>query len=472
MRWGNITAFASEHPLVSRLIQLSASHPPVSFKEDDLEFLQLETQKSATAAAAPAVVRAKASEPHEPCLSSVTVKTGRSKRQEVHKTPCSAKSADIPRDFHRERKSASDAGSFLPLPASGALSAAEIGAHGDLYDYISFTNVPQWVAICTLVLSAYRVASQASDRRAQEQAVEDILMLPQRVLTRTSRGGDPRRLTSTIRARCKGVEWRMRERGISTHDHCVTLGVSIESLLHRSEPETCDSTVFDNVTELQQESGVGHTAKGTGHSTLLSASSTASTVLQPGVDDEDDRTSGERQEEAATTDDDYVRPFLSSLAASGDPDQQAAKRAQHHVRKGHLRKAAQVLYSTATMADLTQPEVQAAVRVLHPPLPAGSDVPFLPADSPHMILEDDDVMAQLLRRSDNGSASGPSGWGGNMVSSLAESDVCRAGIIALLKDIVNGNLPERARQLLLACRAVALNKPTGGYRPIAVGELF
>jgi len=180
----------------------------------------------------------------------------------------------------------------------------------------------------------------------------------------------------------------------------------------------------------------------------------------------------EQQQEAAATDDDYVRPFLRSTVAAGDPSQQAAKRAQHHVRKGHLRKAAQVLYSTDTMADLTQPEVQAALRALHPALPADSDVPLLPADSPLVILEDDEVMAQLLRRSDNGSASGPSGWGGNMISSLAESDICRAGIIALLKDIVNGNLPERARELLLACRAVALNKPTGGYRPIAVGELF
>ena len=82
------------------------------------------------------------------------------------------------------------------------------------------------------------------------------------------------------------------------------------------------------------------------------------------------------------------------------------------------------------------------------------------------------VMAKLLRRSDNGSASGPSGWGGNMLSSLTQSALCRMGIIALLKDIVNNNLPERARQLLLASRLVALVKPGGGkLRPIAVGDV-
>ena len=61
-----------------------------------------------------------------------------------------------------------------------------------------------------------------------------------------------------------------------------------------------------------------------------------------------------------------------------------------------------------------------------------------------------------------------------MLSSLVQSDICRAGVIALLRDIINGNLPDRARQLLLSSRLVALTKHNGGqgYRPIAIGELF
>ena len=58
-----------------------------------------------------------------------------------------------------------------------------------------------------------------------------------------------------------------------------------------------------------------------------------------------------------------------------------------------------------------------------------------------------------------------------MLSILAQSDICRLGIIALLRDIINGDLPDDARQLLLASRLVALTKPSSdGYRPIAVGE--
>ena len=46
----------------------------------------------------------------------------------------------------------------------------------------------------------------------------------------------------------------------------------------------------------------------------------------------------------------------------------------------------------------------------------------------------------------------------NMLSSLAESSICRGGIIALLKDITNGNIPDEARQYLLASRLVGLSQ--------------
>jgi hypothetical protein len=170
---------------------------------------------------------------------------------------------------------------------------------------------------------------------------------------------------------------------------------------------------------------------------------------------------------------DATRAFIYAAESDvGDLNVKAAKRAQHLVRQGHLQKAARVLHSVDAMADLRLSEVQATVSALRPMLPLTSTIPALPSDSPQQILEDDTAMESLLRKSDNGSASGPSGWGGNLLSSLAQSDLCRMGIIALLKDILNGNLPERARQWLLASRLVILLKPDGKYRPIAVGELF
>ena len=45
-------------------------------------------------------------------------------------------------------------------------------------------------------------------------------------------------------------------------------------------------------------------------------------------------------------------------------------------------------------------------------------------------------MKRIIRSSDNGSAAGASGWGGGLLAALVESDICRLGIVALLKDIV------------------------------------
>jgi hypothetical protein len=158
--------------------------------------------------------------------------------------------------------------------------------------------------------------------------------------------------------------------------------------------------------------------------------------------------------------------------ADGDAEIGTIRRAKYHANNGHMRKAAQVLHSTATMTDLTDPANRAQMAQLHPPLPPSSILPGLPHNSREVIIEDCEVVRSIIRSSNNGSASGPSGWGGNMLSTLAESPICMAGIITLLKDIINGNIPAASRPYLLACRLVGLNKNGGGVRPIAIGEVF
>ena len=60
-----------------------------------------------------------------------------------------------------------------------------------------------------------------------------------------------------------------------------------------------------------------------------------------------------------------------------------------------------------------------------------------------------------------------------MLAILAQSDICRLGVVALLRDIINGELPDEARQLLLTSRLVALAKPNSdSLRPIAIGEML
>ena len=42
----------------------------------------------------------------------------------------------------------------------------------------------------------------------------------------------------------------------------------------------------------------------------------------------------------------------------------------------------------------------------------------------------------------------------------------------LVKDIINGTLTGRARERLVSCVLVATKKPSGGSRPITMGEAF
>ena len=59
-----------------------------------------------------------------------------------------------------------------------------------------------------------------------------------------------------------------------------------------------------------------------------------------------------------------------------------------------------------------------------------------------------------------------------MVSVLADDAQCRTALVRLMQDICNDNIPEEVKDLLLSSHLVALKKPSGGLRPIAIGELF
>ena len=368
-----------------------------------------------------------------------------------------------------------------PPPPQGQPTVAQLAAHGVLYDFISFSNVPQWVGMCSTAFNAYRVASEKGDSARQTQALIDILMLPQRTLTKLPRGAGSKRaagrLVNTIKARCRdvGAELRRRTGCVDPPDRTMQLTVHTAPLVTAATAAT-------------------------GHCTAAAAAAVSSPSVadtESDSDDSDDSDDGDSVRLApgtpAAESDDEAGTGGAPAAAAHPPqapgpvsdlhhrmarvslsaDDKAARRANRLITAGHTRRAAQTLHSTATMADLTQPAVREAVQLLHPPLPADSVLPRLPADAEQIILEDGDDIKRIIRSSDNGSAAGPSGWTGGLLAALIESDLCRLGIVALLKDILNGAIPDAARQYLLASRLVAITKPdSDSLRPIAVGELF
>ena len=78
----------------------------------------------------------------------------------------------------------------------------------------------------------------------------------------------------------------------------------------------------------------------------------------------------------------------------------------------------------------------------------------------------------ISRRLRNGSSPGPSGWTGDLISIISNNADCLAGIAALTQDIINGRLDDHAKLHLLGSFLVAVPKPNGSDRPIAIGEAF
>ena len=160
----------------------------------------------------------------------------------------------------------------------------------------------------------------------------------------------------------------------------------------------------------------------------LSRSLTDGSALSPREPDDGAQAAGSAPAAAAAAAD---RPSIGPVSElqrrmqqlGPDDDDQAARLASRLIAANHTRRAAQVLHSTATMADLTQPAVQEAVQLLHPALPADAALPRLPADAEQLILQDGVDMKRIIRSSDNGSAAGPSGWTDSLLAALVESDI-------------------------------------------------
>ena len=351
------------------------------------------------------------------------------------------------------------------------LLIAQVAEHGPLYERVSFHNQPQWRAANEPLWNAYRLASMTGQRSQMTSILLDILRLPQRVLPRLGRSGRAarRRAVAATKHRLHTEGTRLRQRyncpnpdanseqrlpmSTDTMDCTATLTT------YRRPPPRAASTAAAAVIRLQTADTTDSDTDADTETVEVEATESQRTV----VNNED-----ERDEPSP-----WLPRHINSRSSRMDPDRKAALRATHLVGWGQTRKAAQVLHSTTQLADLHTAEAQETMVSLHPRPPVGTALPTLPQIAPHAVLEDDAGMRRLIVQSDNGTAAGPSGWGGNMLSVLVQSDICRLGLIALFRDIINGELPSEARELLLTSRLVALAKPNSdGLRPIAVGELL
>ena len=67
-------------------------------------------------------------------------------------------------------------------------------------------------------------------------------------------------------------------------------------------------------------------------------------------------------------------------------------------------------------------------------------------------------------------APGPNGLSAEILKILVQDVVCRDALRRILRDIMNFRIDESVRRRITRCRLVALPKPDGGTRPIAIGD--
>ena len=286
-----------------------------------------------------------------------------------------------------------------------------------------------WIRINERILTRYYEASTAENMQACLETMEQFFDLPKLVLGTVRGSGRKRRRgggTSGRRRTNRTTSSRM-EAWLFSHDN-------------QGRPTQRDTQhVQTQVTPqgLQQEEG---------NTTQSRRSSTPSPAASP-------------TQEGATPEQ------IAATAAS-------VAKCKQLLRQGFVTKAVKVLTTGQIVEVQEDPQALETLKRLHPPVPSNRETPPLPANAPVISVPPNDTFAAQVRRLDNGSSSGPSGMGGNHLKSLIASEGCLRGLAQMVQDLANGFLPEAAKRLVLASRLVALRKPNGGVRPIAVGEVI
>ncbi|CAI7858801.1 unnamed protein product [Closterium sp. NIES-53] len=142
-------------------------------------------------------------------------------------------------------------------------------------------------------------------------------------------------------------------------------------------------------------------------------------------------------------------------------------RAEGLAKRGSLRRAVLALESTPVCTPT--PEILVELQQKHPPAESG-ETTWPPSPESKLSITQADF-AKLLGRCENGTGAGPSGTTfEHMRDAAITNGRVSTHLHALVNTILGGNLPAPVSDLLTASRLIALAKPGGGARPIAIGE--
>lgn len=184
--------------------------------------------------------------------------------------------------------------------------------------------------------------------------------------------------------------------------------------------------------------------------------------MQNGVDEESVDSADNHHRTRSST-----RPADNAAAF----DKQAAIAAQTLIKDCYISRAMKRLVKKRLNNKKSFSDILHDLRNLHPQV--SHSIPPLPSDSPPIFIDSENPkFIELLKEMDNGSSAGLSGMTGNMLAVLADDPDCRRYIAQFTSAVINGDLPDCIRRVLLASLLIGIPKPNNGTRPIAIGEIL
>ena len=143
--------------------------------------------------------------------------------------------------------------------------------------------------------------------------------------------------------------------------------------------------------------------------------------------------------------------------------------AERFVRKGEIKKAIGALTRDG-LCPLTE-EVREKLVHLHPT--EAHQLPKLPSAAPRVKVKVP-LLRRIIQKVANGSAPSPSGFIGELFGPITQEKAAVEGMKVALEMILNGEVTENTRQMLLQCRLVAIQKKgnPNDPRPITVSEVI
>ena len=165
---------------------------------------------------------------------------------------------------------------------------------------------------------------------------------------------------------------------------------------------------------------------------------------------------------------------LSSSSRKPDALSSLAARISAKIEDGNIRAAVRIICSDDSPAVANQ-ETLTKLADKHPSAPIGRSIAHVTCSTPQLLTTDSEVI-KAIRSFPAGSCGGPDGIRPQHILDLincAESGAnAVSAITSFVNVLLNGKCPAAVQPILFGGNLIALDKKSGGIRPIAIGYVW